>query len=98
MDKRKNNGGHSTKARSENDKRRSKGKQLLNKYLNEDYDYNKFAELMNKLQERAIQKGDVRAASLFLSYVLGKPKDMSMEKFAEGFTNMISLGSGKKDS
>lgn len=71
---RKNNGGHSTKATRANDKRLNPNKRLLEQYINKDFDYNKLSALMQKLYNDAM-KGDTKSAQLFLSYVLGKPKE-----------------------
>lgn len=72
MAKRTENGGHSTKPIRPDDKRLSQNKALIAKYVSEDFDYDKFKELMNTLLKNSI-KGDTKAASLFLAYVVGKP-------------------------
>lgn len=74
MDKRKNNGGHSTKATNPNDKRLNKAKTLLDQYIQEDFNYNSMKALLGKLYQQAIE-GDTKSASLFLSYILGRPKE-----------------------
>jgi hypothetical protein len=74
MDKRKNNGGNSTKARRPDDKRLNPAKALLEKYINEEFSYDKANKLFNKLYQDGMN-GDVKSATLFLSYVLGKPKE-----------------------
>ena len=74
MDKRKNNGGHSTKAKRANDKRLNPGKALLERYINEEFSYDKANKLFNKLYQDGMN-GDVKSATLFLSYTLGKPKE-----------------------
>ncbi len=74
MDKRKQNGGHSTKATKSTDKRCNPNKKLLEQYIDQDFDYDKLSKLMKKLYQDAIA-GDVKSASLFLSYILGKPKE-----------------------
>lgn len=73
-DGRKNNGGNSTKASRPDDKRLNPAKQLLNKYIDAEFDYTKLSALLNKLYKDAIG-GDIKSASLFLSYALGKPKE-----------------------
>jgi len=74
-DKRKSNGGHSTKATKATDKRLNPNKKLLEQYMEQDFDYEKLQKLMNKLYKDAVIGGDVKSASLFLSYTLGKPKE-----------------------
>ena len=74
MDKRANNGGNSTKAKSLNDKRLNLAKQLLQEYLDKEFDYTKLNKIMNKLYTDGMN-GDMKAATLFLSYALGKPKE-----------------------
>lgn len=73
-DGRKNNGGHSTKAKSQNDKRLNPAKKLLSKYITEKLDFDKLDALMTKLYDDGL-KGNTKSSSLFLSYVLGKPKE-----------------------
>jgi len=73
-DKRANNGGHSTKATKATDKRLNPNKRLLDQYIEQDFDYDKLSKLMQKLYTDAIA-GDVKSAALFLSYILGKPKE-----------------------
>jgi hypothetical protein len=75
MDKRKNNGGHSTKATKPDDKRRNQGRALLDRYIREGFDYDKLEKLFDKLLLDAMTKGDTKSASLLLSYVLGRPKE-----------------------
>ena len=72
-DKRKYNGGNSTKPKRLDDKRLSPGRRLLNQYINENVTPEKLKTLFEKLYEKG--KKDTRAASLYLSYVLGKPKE-----------------------
>jgi len=74
MDKRANNGGNSTKSNNPNDKRKSEGRALLDQYIQEGVDYQKLAELLNKLYAKGLD-GDTKSASLFLSYILGRPKE-----------------------
>lgn len=73
-DGRKNNGGNSTKSKKGTDKRTNPNKKLLEQYISEDFDYDKLSKLMKKLYTDAIA-GDVKSASLFLAYILGKPKE-----------------------
>jgi len=73
-DKRKNNGGNSTKAVRKNDKRLNPAKALLERYIDEEFTYDKANKLFNKLYKDGMN-GCVKSATLFLSYTLGKPKE-----------------------
>lgn len=73
-DNRQNNGGHSTKPKRGDDKRLSVGRRLINKYLDEGVTYEGIKELLDSLYEKA-KEGDTKAATLYLSYILGKPKE-----------------------
>ena len=70
----KNSGGHSTKAKRPDDKRLNPHKQMIERYIEEGFDYDKLKELMNTLFTQA-KGGDTKAATLFLNYVIGKPKE-----------------------
>lgn len=70
MDKRKNNGGNSTKSKGI-DKRKNKYLRLLDSASTEE----EVIEVIQKLKGIAIDKGDVSAIKLFLEYYLGKPKE-----------------------
>jgi hypothetical protein len=74
-DGRKNNGnkGHSTKPKNPNDKRLSGSKELLEKYINEDFDYKKFKNLMDKMYSLGTE-GDTKATDIFLNRILGRPE------------------------
>lgn len=72
-DKRKDNGGHSTKAKRPDDKRLNQAKRLLDKYIKENVDDEKFKALMDRLYNDAIN-GDNKATTIYLNYVLGMPK------------------------
>jgi ActR/RegA family two-component response regulator len=69
-DKRKNNGGHSTKA-SGVDKRKNKYLHLLDEASTDE----DVVKVIRKLKSIATEKGDVQAIKLFLEYYLGKPKE-----------------------
>lgn len=73
-DKRKNNGGNSTKSNRPDDKRKNQNKKLIDRYIAEGFDYDKLKSLMDQLFTNATN-GDTKAATLFLSYVIGKPKE-----------------------
>lgn len=70
MDKRRNNGGNSTKALG-TDKRKNKYKELLDLASTPE----EVIEVIKTLKEKAITKQDVNAIKLFLEYYLGKPKE-----------------------
>jgi len=74
MDKRKNNGGHSTKSNKATDKRKSKGKELLDRYIEEDVEYSDYLKMMQEQLKLAI-KGDTKAATFWSDRVIGKPKE-----------------------
>tara|TARA_R110002153_G_scaffold7534_1_gene33813 strand:- start:2327 stop:2623 length:297 start_codon:yes stop_codon:yes gene_type:complete len=97
MDGRKNNGnkGHSTKAKG-NDKRRNEYRKALEiASTPEDV-----VEVIKKLKDKAISKGDVNAIKLYLEYYLGKPKDsIEIEGNISGgynFNEMLALLRGDK--
>jgi hypothetical protein len=69
-DKRKSNGGHSTKSLGV-DKRKNKYLDLLDKASTED----EVVSVIEKLKDIATTKGDVQAIKLYLEYYLGKPKE-----------------------
>jgi hypothetical protein len=69
-DKRKLNGGHSTKAKGV-DKRKNKYLHLLDEAATD----KDVISVIKKLKDIAETKGDVQAIKLFLEYYLGKPKE-----------------------
>lgn len=72
MDKRKFNGGNSTKAKpGKIDKRRNEYKQALQ----EASTVEDVVKVINMIKNKAINEKDTNAAKLFLSYYLGNPKD-----------------------
>jgi hypothetical protein len=73
-DGRKDNGGHSTKAIRPDDKRCNHARKMIERYIREDFDHKKLKDLFDKLYKEGT-KGDVRSSTLFLSYILGKPKE-----------------------
>ncbi len=75
-DGRANNGnkGHSTRVKRLDDKRLSIGRKLINEYIKDHVTPEKLATVLNKMYEIA-EKGDKHAASLYLSYIVGKPKE-----------------------
>jgi hypothetical protein len=70
MDKRKNNGGNSTKAKGI-DRRKNRYQELLDEASNEE----EVIQVIQTLKEKALVEGDMQAIKLFLEYYLGKPKE-----------------------
>ena len=70
----KNSGGHSTKATRLDDKRLSSGRRLINTYIKDNVTPEKLAQVLNKMYSLA-KTGDKHAAALYLSYIIGKPKE-----------------------
>ena len=75
-DKRKNNGnkGHSTKSNKDTDKRKAKGRDLLDKYIDDCVTQKDYNELMNA-QFKLAKQGDTRAAIFWSDRIIGKPKE-----------------------
>lgn len=96
MDKRKNNGGHSTKAKGA-DKRKNQYKDAVEQAASvEDV-----VDVLKMLLTKAKAKQDVKAAQLFLEYTIGKPKQdidvSSSEGVSINFVDLIN-SFGSKDS
>ena len=70
MDKRKENGGHSTKAKGI-DKRKNRYLELLNEASTDE----EVVKVIQTLKQKAIEDQDIQAIKLFLEYYLGKPKE-----------------------
>lgn len=70
MDKRKNNGGNSTKSKGL-DRRKSPYKDVINKVVT----YDKLKDVLVMLLDKAIDEQDIPAAKILLEYSLGKPKE-----------------------
>ena len=70
MDKRKNNGGHSTKTNGVDKRKNEYRKALEMASTVEDV-----KNVILKLKNVALSKGDVQAIKLYLEYYLGKPKE-----------------------
>lgn len=68
MDKRKQNGGHSTKAKGV-DKRKNQYKQAVELAASTE----DVVDVIKMLYTKATSKADVKAAKLFLEYTVGKP-------------------------
>jgi len=71
-DKRKSNGGHSTKSKEGSiDKRKNE----YRKALEEASTKQDVIDVINMIKTKAIKSKDVQAGKLFLEYYIGKPKD-----------------------
>jgi hypothetical protein len=70
MDKRKNNGGNSTKSKGV-DKRRNEWKSVLSDALTPE----DLTQVIKMLFKKSIDKQDVKASQILLEYYLGKPKE-----------------------
>jgi len=68
MDKRKDNGGHSTKAKGV-DKRKNQYKDALSLAG----DVESVSKVLEMLYKKAVEKSDNNAAKIYLEYYLGKP-------------------------
>ena len=82
MDKRKNNGGNSTKSTGI-DKRKSPYRALVTQATTE----KDFIAVFQKLQQNAL-KGDTQATKLYLEYTIGKPT-LAVDITSEG--NSITI-------
>jgi hypothetical protein len=69
MDKRKTNGGHSTKAKGF-DKRKNEYKDVLNDAITTD----ELKDVIKMLLKKSVQEDDVTAAKILLEYYIGKPQ------------------------
>ena len=70
MDKRKENGGHSTKALGV-DKRKNEYKKVLEDALTSE----QLIDVVKMLYKKATEKQDVKASQILMEYYLGKPKE-----------------------
>lgn len=91
MDKRKDNGGHSTVKKDGIDKRKNEYRNALK----EAADLNDVVEVLRAVMSKA-KKGDVKAAQLFLDYYLGKPTNTIEFNTGEGI-NFAELFKFKND-
>ena len=76
MDKRKNNGGNSTKAKGRFDKRKNQYKDILDDSLTAD-DLSKVVKMLFK---KATKDEDTNAAKILMEYYLGKPTQTIEQK------------------
>ena len=79
MDKRKNNGGHSTRAKG-SDKRKNQYRDALEQ-ANTVEDV---VEVLKMVKNKAVEKQCIQASKLFLEYYLGKPETSIDIKSTEG--------------
>ena len=72
MDKRKENGGHITKAKEGKiDKRKNKYRDALdNAHTEGDVE-----KVINMVRDKALKEKDIQAGKLYLEYYVGKPKE-----------------------
>lgn len=85
MDKRRNNGGHSTKGKAG---RKPKSEEIkLIEQLDKIIDRDKVIEKLNEL----IDEGDYKAIQLYMNYLYGRPKE-SKDVTIKGDTPMFNLG------
>lgn len=73
MDKRKENGGHSTKAKGI-DKRKNVYREVIAESQTPEH----VKAVLNMVRDKAIAEQDIAAAKLYLEYTLGKP-DQTIE-------------------
>lgn len=72
MDKRKENGGHSTKSKDGSiDKRKNEYREALKEASTKE----DVIAVINMIKKKAIDEQDIQAGKLFLEYYIGKPKD-----------------------
>jgi hypothetical protein len=94
MDKRKNNGGNSTKSKKGFDKRKNEYRQALSQAATVD----DVVSVIKSVKAKAINKQDIQAAKLFLEYYLGKP-DQSLDIKSDGetisFKELVNFGNTK---
>ena len=70
MDKRKNNGGNSTKTKGV-DRRRNETKSIISEVVTDE----ELRKVLTMLLKKAITDEDIQAAKLLLEYSLGKPTE-----------------------
>ncbi len=94
MDKRKENGGHSTKAKGI-DKRKNEYRLALSEASTKE----DVIKVIQTVKAKAINKQDIQAAKLFLEYYLGKP-DANIDIRSNGetlsFNELVNFGSNSK--
>jgi len=90
LDKRSNNGGHSTKSKGV-DKRKNPYRNVITDAVS-DSDIDK---ILNMLKDEAIKEKDKNAAKLVLEYCLGKPKQ-SIEQTNVNIDQEVTIDDIKK--
>lgn len=99
-DKRKYNGGHSTAAKSPDDKRLNP----MRKALQEAFTPEDVINVLKTLQVKAMDldsKDSVQAAKLFLEYALGKPKEnieINTNDLSYDLKSLITFVKSKEDN
>ncbi len=78
MDKRKNNGGHSTKTKGV-DKRKNDYKKIVKEVVTDE----ELKKVILMILDKAITHKDIQAAKIILEYTLGKP-DSSVDVTTDG--------------
>lgn len=87
MDKRKQNGGHSTKSKGV-DKRKNEYREALQLAA----DVNDVVKVLQTVFKKATNDNDIPAAKLFLEYYLGKPKEsVDIHTTGENMVNFNEL-------
>jgi hypothetical protein len=87
MDKRKQNGGHSTRTKGA-DKRKNEYKDVVKSVVTVE----KLAEVLTMLLGKAINEQDIPASKLLLEYALGKPtetKDITINEIQPLFPDEL---------
>ena len=87
MDKRKQNGGHSTKTKGA-DKRKNEYKDVVKSVVTVE----KLADVLKMLLGKAINEQDIPASKLLLEYALGKPtekKDITINEIQPLFPDEL---------
>ena len=87
MDKRKQNGGHSTKTKGA-DKRKNEYKDVVKSVVTVE----KLADVLKMLLGKAIEEQDIPASKLLLEYSLGKPtetKDITINEIQPLFPDEL---------
>jgi len=87
MDKRVNNGGNSTKAVREDDKRLNPFRDAIQNACSEQ----DVIDVLRTLYHIAVNNGNTRAAKIYLEYTLGKPKEI-IELTTINETPIINIG------
>jgi len=96
MDKRKNNGGHSTKAKNPlSDRRKTQFKDVIHKAL----DPKELEDVFKMLYDKAVNEQDTSAAKLLIEYTVGKPtQSIDVETNVLNSIPIDSLVSFKSDT